>query len=106
MLADEILIFLVFFKRLDKDINSQFQNKRDIDWNPIGDINMMYRSGLSQKIFADEMDFFNYMRVLSNDKYVDYYPTFLKIMELLDLKNLDKALERIFLGKPDYRCHN
>jgi hypothetical protein len=43
---------------------------------------------------------------LSANKDTDFYPTFLKIIDVLHLIELDKQLEKIFLGQPNYNCSN
>jgi len=106
MLANEILLFLIFFKRLDKDINALFQKYPQINWNPLEDIKIMRMSQLSSATFHDENEFLQYTKQLSQNKTIDYYPTFLKIIEVLGLSLLDKTFERIFLGNPDYQCSN
>jgi hypothetical protein len=44
------------------------------------------------------------MSALANRTNVDFYPTLLKVIEILNLPELDAKLETIFLGKPNYNC--
>ena len=99
--------FLLFFRRpiiqIDNlyGIQLQFINW---DWNIDG--NIMEKSGLKNKTFKTDDEFYLYMVNLSANKDTDFYPTFLKIIDVLHLIELDKQLEKIFLGQPNYNCSN
>ena len=66
----------------------------------------MEKSGLKNKTFQTNDEFYLYMVNLSMNKDTDFYPTFLKIIDVLHLNELDKQLEKIFLGHPNYNCSN
>jgi hypothetical protein len=107
MLSQNIQQFLLFFNRLPIHIENLYYKQLQLnnwDWNI--DVNIMEKSGLKNKTFQTNEEFYLYMVNLSNNKYIDVYPTFLKIMDILNLTELDKQLEKIFLGHPNYNCSN
>jgi hypothetical protein len=107
MLSQNIQQFLLFFNRLPTHIDNLYYKQLQLnnwDWNI--DVNIMEKSGLKNKTFQTNEEFYLYVVNLSNNKDIDVYPTFLKIMDILNLTELDKQLEKIFLGHPNYNCSN
>jgi hypothetical protein len=107
MISQNIHQFLLFFNRPAIHIENLYGKQLQLinwDWN--NDINIMEKSGLKNKLFQTNEEFYLYVVNLSNNKDIDVYPTFLKIMDILHLTELDKQLEKIFLGHPNYNCSN
>ena len=107
MVSHNIQQFLLFFNRPTIQINNLYYKQLQLnnwDWNI--DVNIMEKSGLKNKTFQTNEEFYLYVVNLSNNKDIDVYPTFLKIMDILNLTELDKQLEKIFLGHPNYNCSN
>jgi len=102
--------FVQFFRLSKEYIDNTYGRFLGIfgwDWNTdgvamnrCGLVNMV--SDAHQEAFIGQ--FYAYMESLSHDDHVDYYPTFLKIIDVLGLNGsfLDKQLDTIFLGKPEY----
>jgi hypothetical protein len=104
-------IQFIYFCRLSKEqidkTYGQLLSMFGWDWATDGVV--MNLSGLmnihmdvNQEAFISQ--FYVYMESLSHDHGIDYYPTFLKIMDVIGLNGsfLDKQLDKIFLGKPHY----
>lgn len=107
MTSSNITQFLNFFKLEEKKINQLYENKLNLNnWYSPVDIYIMKASGLSVKVFSNDIEFFEYIKILVDNKDIDFYPTFLKILDVLNLTVLDKQLEKIFMGKPVYLCSN
>ena len=107
MLNNNINKFLEFFKLLQATIDNLYGRHYNlISWNPQDDFPIMTLSGLRTIQFNNDSEFYSYMSVLAKSQDIDFYPTFLKIIDLLNLPELDKNLEKIFLGNPHYNCSN
>ena len=107
MLSNSIVHFLNFFKLTDHQINQLYGSKLVlITWNIKIDRHIMILSGLQTKIFSNDNEFYDYIRILTKKQDIDFYPTFLKIIDLLNENDLDKQFEKIFLGNPQYHCSN
>ena len=107
MVSQNIQQFLLFFNRPPIQINNLYYKQLQfINWDWNIDVNIMEKSGLKNKTFQTNEEFYLYVVNLSNNKDIDVYPTFLKIMDILNLTELDKQLEKIFLGHPNYNCSN
>jgi len=106
MLDSDIQLFILFFKKPLDEINRLFLSNPNIEWKTSLDIHIMKSSGIANKIFISSSNFLAYIDLLSKDIRIDYYPTFLKIIELLNLNDLDREFEKIFLGIPKYNCNN
>ena len=102
--------FIHFFRLSRAQIDSTYGRFLGMfGWDWATDGVAMTRSGLAnirvdvnQEAFIGQ--FYVYMESLSHDQGIDYYPTFLKIMDVIGLNGsfLDKQLDVIFLGKPHY----
>ena len=107
MTSNNIIQFLNFFKLDEKKINQLYENKLNLNnWYSPVDIYIMKASGLSVKVFSNDIEFFEYIKILADNNDIDFYPTFLKILDVLNLTVLDKQLEKIFMGNPFYLCSN
>jgi len=107
MLSDYIVAFLNFFKLQDNEINRLYGSKLFlINWNTSVDRNIMLLSGLHLKRFSNDSEFYEYIQILSKKQDIDFYPTFLKIIDVINGVELDKKIEKIFLGNPYYNCSN
>jgi hypothetical protein len=107
MLSNYIGNFLNFFKLQDYLIQQMYGNNFNIiNWNPQVDKQIMILSGLNNQTFLSDNEFYEYMKILAKNSNIDFYPTFLKIIDMLNLPELDKHLEKIFLGNPQYNCSN
>jgi hypothetical protein len=107
MLSNNIIQFLNFFRLQDYQINQLYGNQLDlINWNFQIDKNIMALSGLQIKDFSKDSEFYEYIKIIAKSQDTDFYPTFLKIIDILNLNELDKQLEKIFLGNPHYHCSN
>jgi hypothetical protein len=107
-LQQDVSSFLSFFRMNRELIDRVYgRNYNIIGWNWDYDGNIMRQSHLAEHTFQDIDDFLRYIEQLRiRSEGIDYYPTFLRIIDMINLPLLDKKLERIFLGKPDYECSN
>jgi hypothetical protein len=107
MISQNIQQFLLYFNRPAIQIDNLYGKQLQfINWDWNIDVNIMEKSGLKNKTFQTNDEFYLYMVNLSMNKDTDFYPTFLKIIDVLHLTELDKQLEKIFLGHPNYNCSN
>ena len=107
MISQSINQFLLFFNRSSIQIDNLYGKQLQlINWDWYIDGTIMEKSGLKNKTFQTNDEFYLYMVGLSINKDIDFYPTFLKIVDVLNLNELDKQLEKIFLGNPNYNCSN
>jgi hypothetical protein len=107
MISQNIQQFLLYFNRPAIQIDNLYGKQLQfINWDWNIDVNIMEKSGLKNKTFQTNDEFYLYMVNLSMNKDTDFYHTFLKIIDVLHLTELDKQLEKIFLGHPNYNCSN
>jgi hypothetical protein len=84
MLSDYIIQFIHFFKLQDYEINQLYGSKLGlIHWNTVIDRNIMMLSGIHLKKFNNDIEFYDYIRILSKKQDIDFYPTFLKIIDVI-----------------------
>lgn len=103
-LSTEIQIFLSFFKLSSNEINHKYSSRLSLlGWNWSENLSLIEKSHLSTISFETNEQFYQYITLLANssNRYVDYYPIFLQIMDIMDIENgeLDEHLSYIFLGK-------
>jgi hypothetical protein len=93
--------FLEVFKMTESQIHIKYKYKLDEFGWKISQ-HELNSSGLVDKNFKDEYEFYKYISILSiNNK--DIYRLFLRIIDLLDMtySHLDIKFEDIFLGNPN-----
>jgi hypothetical protein len=97
MLSNSIVKFIDFFTLDEATINQLYEFKLNLNnWYSPRDIYIMKSSGLGKKVFLNDATFYDYIKILANNKQIDFYPTFLKILDILNLTDLDNQLEKIF----------
>lgn len=107
MLNNSIVKFLQFFKISKETVDQLYSSNYNlINWNWQSDGQIMLMSGLKTIQFNNDREFYEHMKVLAKSTDLDFYPTFLKIIDLVNLPDLDRILETIFLGNPHYNCSN
>ena len=106
MLEQEVSSFLSFFK-MDRLLIDKIYSKNysELGWNWDYDGKIMDQSYLAKQSFQNVDDFFKYIQQLRSHT-IDFYPTFLRIIDMINLPELDRQLEKIFIGKPVYGCSN
>jgi hypothetical protein len=105
MISIEVARLMRFFKTDQAEIERQYgSNLRRANWSWKDDGYVQEKSGLQHLSFNTDDEFLFHMSALANRTNVDFYPTLLKVIEILNLPELDAKLETIFLGTPNYNC--
>jgi len=105
MIGIEVERLMHFVKTDPAEIERQYGHKLlRANWSWKEDGYVQEKSGLQHLSFNTDDEFLFHMSTLANRTNVDFYPTLLKVIEILNLQELDVKLETIFLGTPNYNC--
>lgn len=103
LFRSEIDSLNLFFQCSNEQIQAFIKQKDpSIQWTIDDQSNYHFFQG---KRFENIIKFYHYCKTLDSRK-IDIYPTLLKITDLLKLKELERGLDSIFLGRPKYDCSN
>lgn len=96
--------FLNFFKFDENQILKKYGTElTKLNWSK-ADFQIMEASGLKYQTFTDNKNLLFYVDKINRQTKQDYYPTFLKIIDVLGLTDtpFDTMLEKYFLGNPSF----